>query len=205
MLMCSQANLEIGNLRTHVGYTWLSAHGLSDEFEARIISHLADFSPQRILAILSQIARFAGDPRFDAKVRRAVATNRFYSPNTGFFFEIAGLHDLDDIREHDVDVDGRQIDALSGTGLLADFKSEVGLDPDGVQLEPRLDAQIHAMQNAVGTTINGINITAWRIIYSTPLNNQVQAILANRGIIGHLYRAQWRMSFNNHQSQEDHN
>lgn len=45
-----------------------------------------------------------------------------------------------------------------------------------------------AVSAAMGSTINGINISSWKIVYSAPLSNQVETILVNRGIRGNFVR-----------------
>jgi hypothetical protein len=177
-------------LRGHAGYMWLAAHGLAEQFDARILAHVQDFGLRKVAQILDVIVRLGGHPAFVAKVTNAVDTNRFWSPNNGFFFEIGDLHNIADIRFVEVPVGGRTIDALTGTGQLVDQKYAVSIAPPrpGVPaaLDARLVAQCTAMQGAVGTAILGIPITGWAIHYAQPLTAQVRALITAAGWDGHF-------------------
>jgi hypothetical protein len=183
-----------GALRSHAGYMWLAAHGLAEQFDARILAHTEHFGIRKVTQILDSIARLGGHPAFLAKVQNAVNTNRFWEPNHGFLFEIGDLDNIADIRLVEIPVGGRVIDSLTGAGELIDQKYMVSLErpapppalPGPPALDPRLVQQCTAMQNALGTTISGITITNWYIHYAQPLRAEVLALINAAGWGAHF-------------------
>jgi hypothetical protein len=111
------------------------------------------------------------------------------SPNDGFFFEITDLKSIADIRFFDVQVGNREIDVLTGNGVLIDQKFKVELDytdPSNPILNQRMMRQVRAMQAAVGSTIEGITITDFRLHVAQPLAPDVVSLLQSNGIDGHF-------------------
>ncbi|MGX1951501.1 hypothetical protein ACWIGY_14555, partial [Streptomyces anulatus] len=167
-----------GTLRTHPGYRHLQQLNLAEAFEARILANIDDFETRKIEHILDVIARLSPLPRFEqAKIERAIETNRFWSPNHGTFFEIGDLHAIPDVKHVDVQVGGRIIDTLTARGILIDQKYQVNLK-NGV-LDPRLTRQCQAMAAAVGSTVEGIRVTGWEIHYAIPLTQAVITEIAS--------------------------
>jgi hypothetical protein len=174
-------------LRKHAGYAWLAAKGLAVDFETRILTQLASFTKARIERILTQIARFQGQPAFEAKVVKAVSSNAFWSPNDGFFFEIEDLASIANIRFFDVPVGGKTIDILTGDGILIDQKYEVAMDPSNpAQLKGGIKGQLQAMQHAVGTVVQGITVKDYRFHIHGSIDAQVKAYLATNGLTAHF-------------------
>jgi len=172
----------MSDLRSHGGYSWLTSQGLSQDFEARIVSKPDKFPRQKIKVILDQIVRFKSTPAFEAKVKRAVSENRFWSPNDGFFFEITDLQSIADIKFFEVKVGDRTIDVLTGSGVLIDQKFSVDVDysdPSNPQLSKRMLKQVVAMQVAVGSTIQGITITSFELHIAQPLTPDAIKLLQN--------------------------
>jgi hypothetical protein len=176
------------SLRRHPGYAWLSTNGLAVDFETRILTQLPTFTKTRIERILSQIARFHGQAAFDAKVVKAVSSNRFWSPNDGFFFEIEDLASIANIRFLDVAVGGKVIDILTGDGVLIDQKYEVTMDPrDPTKLKANIRGQLDAMRNAVGSTVDGILVRDFRFHVRGGISDpQVNAYLAANHLTAHF-------------------
>jgi hypothetical protein len=172
---------------------WIRAHGLEGDFASRVVNHPDWFTPARILPIFDQIVRFQGDERFEAKVRTAIMANRWWSTNSSLFFEIAGLQSIADTRELEVDVDGRNIDVLTGSGLLIDHKLQIDVetDPAGHRvLDDRMMDQIRAMRGAVGgPPIRGIAVTGWEIQYARELTPEAEALIAAAGLTAHFRRS----------------
>jgi hypothetical protein len=175
-------------LRKHPGYAYLSAKGLAVDFETRILTQLPTFTKQRIERILSQIVKFQGQPAFEAKVTKAITTNRFYSPNDGAFFEIEDLATIADIRFFDVAVGGKEIDVLTGDGTLIDQKFEVAMDPaDPTKLKKNILGQLTAMQGAVGSIVQGIPVKTFRFHVKGGITDaKVTAYLAANGLTAHF-------------------
>jgi hypothetical protein len=175
------------DLRALPGYAWMQSKGLAEAFEARIVSNVSSFPKSKIKTILDVIPRFAGTAAFEAKVNRAVTTNRFWSPNDGFFWEIEDLHSIADIRFLDVKIGNREIDVLTGAGMLIDQKYAVELDPnDPTKIKAGMAGQVAAMSGAVGTVINGIAVTGWEMHPKLPIEARVRAVLASLGIDAHF-------------------
>jgi hypothetical protein len=182
---------EASDLRSHSGYAWLVSQGLAQEFEARIVTQQNKFPRDKVKVILDQIARFQGQPAFEAKVKKAVSSNRFWSPNDGFFFEITDLKSIADIRFFDVQVGGRTIDVLTGNGVLIDQKFEVKVDysdPSNPKLDKRMLKQVQAMQDAVNSsfTFNGIKVIDFKLHVAQPLAPDAINLLQNEGIYSHF-------------------
>ena len=183
-----------GALRAHAGYAWLAGQGLAEQFDARILAQIENFGVTKIRQILAASSpKWGGNPDFQVKVNKAVTTNRFWSPNDGFFFEIGDLQTIRDVSAVEVPVGGRVIDSLTKSGELIDQKYIVGLQkpargraPGPPALDPRLVAQCNAMQAAVGTTISSILVTDWSIRYAQPMSQQVQALVAAAGWTRHF-------------------
>jgi len=172
-------------VRQTPGYQWLSSQGLAVDFETRILAQPANFPKPRILAILSKIATFQADPRFVAKVQKAISSNRFWSPNMGAFFELADIATLDNIKAFDVAVGGKVIDVLQGDGTLIDQKTQINLDlsnPARPVLSSSVTNQLAAMRAAIGTVIEGITITSCRFHVEGGVNADVQAVLVRDGL-----------------------
>ena len=190
---------QAASLRLHGGYTWLAGLGLADQFEARILAQLGDFPPGKIKKILDVMDKYKAHPALEQKVRKAVETNRFWSPNHGSFFEIGDMRSINDVRFMEVNVGGRVIDMLTGAGLLVDQKylvaeKLVSATPGGPatpQLDPRLVAQATAMAGAAsgGQVISGIPVTGWEIHYAQPLTPAIAAMIAARGWTGNFVRS----------------
>lgn len=176
---------DANDLRLHGGYSWLTSQGLSQDFEARIVSNPNKFPRAKLKAILDQIVRFKGVSAFDAKVKKAVSENRFWSPNDGFFFEITDLRSIADIKFFEVAVGDRIIDVLTGNGVLIDQKFNVEVDytdPSNPELSKRMLKQVVAMQTAVGSTIQGIKITGFELRIAQPLTPDAIKLLKKNGI-----------------------
>jgi hypothetical protein len=177
------------DLRSHSGYAWLVSQGLSQEFEARIVSQPSQFPRGKVKIILDQIDKYQSHPAFVAKVRKAVSSNRFWSPNDGFFFEITDLKSIADIQLFDVSVGGRTIDVLTGNGVLIDQKFNVKVDytnPSHPQLDSRMLRQVQAMQAAVGSSVQGIPITDFKLHVAEPLTPDAISLLQSQGIDSHF-------------------
>jgi hypothetical protein len=174
-------------LRNMPGYAWLAAHNLAVDLETRILTQLPTFTKARVTNILTQVARFSSHPAFVAKVDKAITSNKFWSPNDGFFFEIEDLHSVADIRFFDVAVGGKVIDMLTGAGELIDQKYEAALDPtDATKLKANIRGQLAAMQGAMGTTINGIVIKNFKFHVKSAIDPAVQAVLNTMGVAAHF-------------------
>ncbi|MEH2228700.1 MAG: DUF4157 domain-containing protein [Nostoc sp.] len=177
------------DLRSHSGYSWLVSKGLSHDFESRIVANLDKFPRDKVRIILDQIVRFQGKSAFEAKVSKAVSTNRFWSPNDGFFFEITDLKSIADIKFFDVKVGNKEIDILTGNGVLIDQKFKVEADytdPSNPILNKRMMKQVQAMQAAIGSTIEGITITDFKLHVAQPLTSDVVSLLQSNGIDSHF-------------------
>lgn len=173
-------------IRQSPGYQCLSRLGLAVDFETRILAQPANFPKPRIIAILSKIATFEADPRFVAKVQKAIQSNRFWSPNMGAFFELADLATLDNLRFFDVAVGGKVIDVLQGDGTLIDQKTQINLDlrdPARPVLSSSVTNQLTAMRGAIGTVIEGITITSCRFHVEGGVSADVQAVLVRDGLV----------------------
>ncbi|MDZ7963402.1 MAG: DUF4157 domain-containing protein [Nostoc sp. DedSLP03] len=177
------------DLRSHSGYSWLVSKGLSHDFESRIVANLDKFPRDKVRIILDQIVRFQGKSAFEAKVSKAVNANRFWSPNDGFFFEITDLKSIADIKFFDVKVGNKEIDILTGNGVLIDQKFKVEADytdPSNPILNKRMMKQVQAMQAAIGSTIEGITITDFKLHVAQPLTSDVVSLLQSNGIDSHF-------------------
>ncbi len=180
---------DANDLRSHGGYSWLTSQGLSQDFEARIVAKSDQFPREKVKVILDQIVRFKGITAFEAKVKRAVSENRFWSPNVGFFFEITDLKSIADIKLFDVSVGGRTIDVLTGNGVLIDQKFVIDVDytdPANPKLSNRMLKQVQAMQAAVGSMIQGIKITDFAMHIAQPLTPDAIKLLQSHGIHSHF-------------------
>jgi hypothetical protein len=179
-------------LRAHAAYAWIVDRGMETDFVARIVNHPERFPVSLITTIFDQIVRFHGDPVFEGKVRRAVSTNRWWSGNEPFFFEIAGLRSIADVRHQEVAVGDNNIDVLTGAGRLIDHKLEVRADHNayGVAvLNQRLLDQVAAMRGAVGTAIFGITVTGWEIQHARPLSPLAREAVRNAGLAAHFVQS----------------
>jgi hypothetical protein len=122
-------------------------------------------------------------------VSKAITSNRFWSPNDGFFFEITDLKSIADIKFFDVQVGTREIDVLTGQGFLIDQKYEVKVDktdPSNPQLDKRLLKQVQEMRAAIGSTINGIKITNFEIHTAQPLSQDAITLLQTLNLDQHF-------------------
>ena len=131
------------------------------------------------------IVRFQGDAKFEAKVKKAVKNNKFWSPNDGFFWEIEDLKSISDIKFFDVVVGSRVIDVLTGSGVLIDQKYTLELDrtdPNNPVIKPGMWGQIQAMQNAVGSKVEGITVIDWEYHPKEAIAPDVRAFLISIGI-----------------------
>jgi hypothetical protein len=175
-------------LRKSPGYAWLSSKGLAVDFETRILTKLPIFTKARVERILSQIARFQGQPAFEAKVVKAVTTNRFWSENDGAFFELEDLVSIANIRLFDVKLGAKTIDVFTGDGVLIDQKTEVAMEPtDPTKLKANILGQLEAMKNAVGTVVDGIPVKDYRFHVKGGISDpKVQAYLASHGLTAHF-------------------
>lgn len=176
------------SLRKHPGYSWLATKGLATDFETRILTQLPTFTKARVANILAQIVRYQGIPEFEAKVVKAISENKFWSPNDGFFFEIEDLTSIANIRYIDVKIAGKEIDVLTGDGILIDQKYEVTMDPkDPTKLKAGILGQLAAMKGAVGTVINGIKVKDFRFhVRGGIADPQAQAYVAANGLTAHF-------------------